>query len=190
MIQASHNTMTYLIPKYWIFRPFRFMAKCQEKTLEEQYKCGVRYFDFRIVFIDTIPHFAHGLITFKGDVYKYLDFLNSCEDKIYVRILNERNKNFNLFIDFCKEIQSKYSNIIFLEGVNKKDWRCVYNFETTCDKKTIDKYSSWNYDTSIGTGWYLDDLYPRIYAFCFNCHWREKYKNEDVYLLQDFVGVY
>lgn len=47
---ASHNSMTYLPIKKWWLKPFRFIAQCQNKTIEEQYQAGVRMFDIRIAF--------------------------------------------------------------------------------------------------------------------------------------------
>lgn len=190
MIIGSHNTMSYMKPKKWWMRLFRFMAKCQDKTIQEQYEFGARLFDIRLVFDkDGNVGFAHGLIDFEGDLDNILSYLDSCRDKIYVRILNERNKNFDLFKKKCMQIQLKYRHIIFYGGQNKKDWKQLFCFDNTCGT-CIDKYSSMNNDTNIGTGWHLDDLWPRIYAICFNKYWRKKYQNKNIYLMQDFVGVY
>lgn len=189
MILGSHNSMSYLKPRHWWCYPIRFAAKCQDKTIQEQYKAGARVFDLRVGFDkDGTPFFAHGLISFKGDVYQILDYLNSLEDKIYVRILNERDKNYETFIKFCIKVQLKYSHIMFIGGQNKKDWKQLFEFNHSLS--FIDKYSSWNNDTHLGTGWYLDDIFPRIYAFCLNKHWRDKYSKDNIYLLQDFVGKY
>lgn len=189
MILGSHNSMTYLKPKHWWLWPFRFMAKCQDKTIQEQYLCGARLFDIRIKFNkNNTPEFAHGIMTFKGDLFETLNYLNSLSDKIYVRIINERDKNYDLFKQLCMKIQLKYPHIMFIGGVNKKDWKQLFTFNYSLE--FIDKYSSWNNDTHLGTGWYFDDIFPRLYAFCLNAHWREKYNNENVYLMQDFIGVY
>lgn len=45
---ASHNSFTFLEPTKWWLKPFAFLWKCQDKTLEQQYKAGVRYFDVRV----------------------------------------------------------------------------------------------------------------------------------------------
>lgn len=191
MIIGSHNTMSYMNPKHWWMKPFVFMARCQDKSIQEQYEHGVRLFDLRFVFDKKGKiGFAHGLMSFKGDVDEVLNYLNSLPEQVYVRILNERDKNYDLFIDKCNQIQLKYQNIKFFGGHNKKDWKQLFVFNNAVNLPIIDKYSSCNYDTSIQTGWYLDDLYPRVYAFCLNKHWREKYEHQNIYLLQDFVGVY
>lgn len=190
MFLGSHNSMSYLKPKWFWFMPFRFIARCQDKTIEEQYKAGARLFDLRIAFDNNgTPFFAHGAIAFaKSSVYDVLKWLDSCDDKVYVRILNERNKNFGKFVQFCSYVQAEFKNILFVGGRNKKDWKQLFDFGNSLD--FIDKYSSWNNDTHLGTGWILDDFWPRAYAFCLNKHWKEKYKNQDVWLMLDFVGVY
>lgn len=45
---GSHNSMTYLQPRYWIFRPFAFLWRTQTKNLKEQIKEGVDYVDIRV----------------------------------------------------------------------------------------------------------------------------------------------
>ena len=166
------------------------MAKCQDKTIEEQYKAGARLFDVRVVFDKNgIPLPCHGMMKFKGNLYDVFEQMNNFDHPVYCRILNERNENFEEFIKFCIIIKLKYRNITFFGGNNKKDWKVLFEFDTKVPYY-IDKYSSWNEDTSIGTGWHLDDIWPRIYAFCFNKYWRKKYKDKDGYLLQDFIGVY
>lgn len=69
---GSHNSMSYLPPKHWFWRLFTPFWRCQNKTIEEQIKAGVEFFDIRVVW-DRKLHcwqFAHGLVQFgwkKGD---------------------------------------------------------------------------------------------------------------------------
>lgn len=94
---GSHDTMTYLPAKQWYLKPFKWMAKCQNKSMEEQFNVyGIRLFDFRIKFDKhNKPWFAHGWLKFKGDVYEYIDKLNemanTVEGPVYARILLESN---------------------------------------------------------------------------------------------------
>lgn len=190
MILGSHNTMSYSKPTKWWLRPFRFMAQCQSKTLEEQFDAGARLFDIRIIYKDGEYKFAHGLMEFTGDVWNALERMNNLGQYVYCRVLKERAGYESEFIKFCIEASLKYRNIRFYGGQNKKDWKQIYTFDYS-SPNSIDKYSSCNYDIKDKcTGWYLDDLFPRIYAFCFNKYWRKKYKDFDGYLMQDFVGKY
>lgn len=216
---GSHNTMSYLRPATWWGRLLRFTAQCQGKNIYDQFELGVRTFDLRVVFDKKTgePHFAHGLITYESaDVYGILDYLNmqAISDKlrkedepIYIRILNERNKDYDRFVSFCSGIEKEYKSLRFFGGHNKKDWRRLYTFKNP-DPSLIDKYSSCNNDlvyySCLGellrrlhlpvpvTGWHLDDLFPRIYAWAFNEYWRDVYDgtHPNDTLLQDFVGVY
>ena len=62
--------MSYLPPKHWFWRLFTPFWRCQNKTIEEQIKAGVEFFDLRVVW-DRKLHwwqFAHGLVRFGGTV--------------------------------------------------------------------------------------------------------------------------
>jgi hypothetical protein len=91
---ASHNSFTYLKPKKWWMRIGRFMAKCQSKTIQEQYeKYNARLFDLRVDFDknDNVI-LRHGLAVYKiteSELYSILDFLNTREDKVFLDITFE-----------------------------------------------------------------------------------------------------
>lgn len=63
---GSHNSLTsYSCP--WYLRVFNAFARCQSKTLEEQLKAGVQFFDLRIKMrADGSYCFAHGLMKYKA----------------------------------------------------------------------------------------------------------------------------
>lgn len=209
MVIGSHNSMTFASPQWWM-RPIAWTARCQSKSLSKQYAAGARMFDLRIVFKHvcdgTIPQFAHGLAIYDKSVWRTLTWLHNIvkntKEPIYVRIINEHNKDFKQFKEFCQDIEGIYDKLIFFGGNNKKDWSKLYTFKhEDIVPQIIDKYSSCNHDkceyedgtetkhVNI-TGSWLDDICPWIYARLFNKKWRTKYQNEDVYLLQDFVGKY
>ena len=182
---ASHDSMTYLKPNEWYLAPFKFMAQCQNKTIEEQYEdYGIRYFDLRIKFNrDCQPVFAHGMMTFKGNVWKILEYLNNKGEKVWVRLLLEISKSDEIqesaFSSFCKLIESKYTNLIFHNGRRKFDWKIVYNFsnpEPSLDQKV-----------SSMTWKVFDDWYPYIYAKMMNKKNLEIGTDKD-FLMIDFVG--
>jgi hypothetical protein len=189
---GSHNSMTYLPVKKWWMKPFKFIGQCQSKNIQEQYNYGARLFDLRIVFDKQgNPGFAHGSMDFDGDVFNILDLLNNFDHQVYCRLINERDKNYDKFKQFCMQVELKYNHIMFYGGRNKKNWEVLYQLNYT-DPEAVDKYSSWNNDVEGkgGTGYIWDDLFPRIYAILNNKKNREKYKNKDIYLLQDFLGKY
>lgn len=195
MILGSHNTLTYSKPRKWYMKLFAWTARCQSKKLVEQYNTGARLFDFRFVFNNEEPIIAHGFMEFDitalqlDYIFMFLD-VKSKREICWVRIINEQNKNKDIFIKFCETIKHKYPNIKFYGGRNKKDWRVLYDFGYG-EPKVIDKYSSQNNDVfkgkHNGSGWYWDDLWPWLYAKLNNKKWKERYKDQDVYLMQDFI---
>lgn len=63
---GSHNSMSYLPPKHWLWRLFTPFWRCQDKTIKKQIDAGVRFFDIRVVW-DRKRYcwqFAHGLVQF------------------------------------------------------------------------------------------------------------------------------
>lgn len=132
---GTHNSMTYLKPKKWYLHPFQFIAKCQSKTIQEQFNSGIRLFDIRISYDkNNIIEFRHGLIAYKGDVYNTLEWLNDQNTPIKIRIILEENKE-NLLqeIPFIKDINNfkkKYTNLTFYEGRRKFDWKQIIKLPT------------------------------------------------------------
>lgn len=193
---ASHNTMTYLKPSNILLYPFRFIARCQKLSLDEQINQGVRLFDFRISFNKKgNPVFTHGLMKFKlpkgismHSILFQLDCL-ACKEDVWVRIINEKDKDYECFSLYCNAIENSYKNIKFYGGYNKKGWKLLYSFKNQ-QPNVIDKYASWNNDVfNRGTGWLFDDIWPWIYAKLNNKKWRKKYANFDGFLMQDFIGI-
>lgn len=46
---GSHDTFTYLKTSNILAKLFTMFWRCQEASIEEQYKCGVRFFDVRVI---------------------------------------------------------------------------------------------------------------------------------------------
>lgn len=184
---ASHNSMTYLPPKKWYLYPFRFIARCQSKSIVEQYEhYNIRMFDLRIAFDkDGDPEFRHGLIAYKGDVYKTLQYLNSKKD-VSVRILLEKGNKLHevLFTLALADWQREYPNIKFFGGVKKKTWEPIILLPEGPTYE--DKYSSCNTNYTTGSIW--DDWFPWLYAK-FNNKKNIKKGTDKEYLMIDFVNI-
>ena len=198
---GSHNSMSYLPVRQWYLKPFWWMARCQSKTLMEQFcTYEVRLFDIRVRFDkkgDLV--FAHGPIEFKGSLD--LSHLNYYPERtgrpIYVRLILESNKPMKdqelqeeHFRYFCEDIQKEYPNITFFGGNRKYDWKEIYHFDT--DVQLKDLYSS---TTNIFGGpkdhWTakLDDLWPWLYAKLRNKKNIRNHKDEDGILFIDYVNI-
>lgn len=193
---ASHNTMTYLNPS-GIKKIFKSFSKCQEYDYIKQFEYGCVLFDLRVKFDKKgNPYFAHGKASYKSkNVYDVLKDFNdlaiAANDKIYIRMLLEEDDHETYFKQFCEYIKSTYNMLIFCGGWKAHDSGdgLVYDFKTdpNPESKLIGEYSSYN---NGGSGKLLDQLSPKKYAKKHNKKNIEKYKDQDVFLHLDFIGVY
>lgn len=186
MILASHNSLTYLSPKNPLAYLFRWMYRCQKKTIQEQYRDGVRYFDFRLSYDKRGNlEFRHGLVAFKTPKNKLnsiLKYLNATND-VTIRVVLERCKedvDNTLFILECRSMEYKYPNIRFVCGENVKTKEVVYQFKNKEDKPVYEKYSS-----VIGSK--FNGAWPWLFAHKHNKGFIEEYKDKDCYLMLDFI---
>ena len=187
---GSHNSVSYAKPKKWWMFPFRFMAKCQSKSIKEQYEeYGVRLFDLRIKFNKNgKASFAHGLIEYDIKIDDVLNYLNAL-DPIPVRILleNKEGEFEKEFKQWCKETKKQYPKIKFFGGRNKYSWKEIYKFKYK-GPEYLDKYSSNNTKGKKVTGTYLDDWWPWLYAKLNNKKNITK-GTEKEYILIDFIEI-
>ena len=152
---GSHNSLTYLPCRKWWMYLINWAAKCQSKTLNEQFHNGAKYFDFRIRFKDGKPVIAHGLIEYKGNIDYMVANLNYFaeyfKETIYLRFVLEYNK---IPEDFASQIASlvnlvryyrgKYPNITYTYVMSKwNEQKVATYYSKDIDTPTlIHKYSS------------------------------------------------
>ena len=152
---GSHNSLTYLPCRKWWMYLINWAAKCQSKTLNEQFHNGAKYFDFRVRFKDEKPVIAHGLIEYKGNIDYMVANLNYFaeyfKETIYLRFVLEYNK---IPEDFASQIASlvnlvryyrgKYPNITYTYVMSKWNEQKVatYYSKDTDTPTLIHKYSS------------------------------------------------
>ena len=96
MVIGSHNSWSFLKYKKWWMRLFKFMAKCQDANIYDQYeKYGVRCFDLRVKFDKNgKPIFSHGAFIYKyslDDILSDLSYINKKGD-CYVRVIHEARR--------------------------------------------------------------------------------------------------
>lgn len=175
-IIGTHNSMTYLPPEHWygwFMIPF---ARCQRKTIEQQWYDGARCFDLRIRFTKKgEPCFAHGLYECTHEV-KPIDVLVQLDKLIlrynqpaFVRLILEdpdkQNHNVFYFKQFCQE-WSKGNKMIRLFGGNRKgDWAQIVEFDY---KPNLTQYVG---SMMADARWY-EKAMPFAYA------WRRNKKNK------------
>lgn len=131
----SHNTFSYLPVRKWWMRPFAWLAKCQDKDINAQMEIADGM-DIRVRFDKAgIPHFAHGLIEYEGDVYDMLSRVDA-HARIYdryciARVLLEttpfmseleRINQKEMFDDFCYNIEYGLPRFDFYGGWPRDEW--------------------------------------------------------------------
>jgi hypothetical protein len=191
MILGSHNSWSYLKPKKWWMKAIAFTAKCQQKSIGQQYNdYGVRCFDLRLRFTNK-RHLvvAHGLIEYSITPEQLLDQLSMLNSlgNVCVRVLHEMRKGMSCSLDeilsfqnFCDYIVGIYPNIKFFGGDSSGDGTQHYHFENT--------YSCEGKHASVTPPKLLDDWLPKVYA---KLHNRDSYHegtSKDILFL-DFVDI-
>ena len=183
-IIGTHNSMTYLRPAHWygwFMIPF---ARCQRKSIEEQWDNGARCFDLRIRFTKQgEPYFAHGLYecTHKANPAHVLEELYKLmlrdNEQAFVRLILEdpdkQNYNVYYFEQLCRiweTHQARQSvtvnNVLRFFGGNRKgDWAQIVEFDY---KPNLTQY----------VGSMMDDArwYEKIMPFAYA--WRRNKKNK------------
>lgn len=175
-IIGTHNSMTFLCPAHWygwFMIPF---ARCQYKTIKQQWNDGARCFDLRIRFTKRgEPYFAHGLYecTHKvkpADVLRLLYRLSFRDNqRAFVRLILEdpdrQNHNVVYFKKFCQAWRKYYSAIHFFGGNRKGDWAQIVEFDY---KPNLTQYVG---SMMEDARWY-EKIMPFAYA------WRRNKKNK------------
>lgn len=189
IVGGTHNSFSYLPVKQWWLRPFAFIAKCQDKPIYHQIlECSA--LDIRVCFENNKIHFAHGAITYKGDVTEILKDSLIYFNRIrcgYVRIILEKYTDDNidiqniLFRNFCQWLKVSFPNIKFYGGNYKKTWERIYDFKSNVNENIIQYISSMTDDAR----WY-EKICPRLYAKRMNHINKKKVKDNCIHLF-DFI---
>lgn len=189
MIKGSHNTMTYLSPDNKIMNLFKWIYKCQIKSIVEQFGDGCRCFDLRLKWKNNKWIFAHG--SYKSSRHTWEEILNKLNGlavlnrtKIYIRFILEISKHNKEaeaeFIKLCKAVKDRYTPyLVFFEGRRKYDWMILYDFEY---------YPQIEQFVGSMKSWY-GKIWPWLYSFFNKKRDLEKASsyNDDVICLFDFV---
>lgn len=175
-IIGTHNSMTFLRPAKWygwFMIPF---ARCQRKTITQQWAAGARVFDLRVKF-DRCgnSHFAHGLYdcTYRRTPDGVLNTIERLrcfyKEDVYVRLILEDTKAENYQAEYfrkaCKLSEAKFPSIHFFGGNRKGDWAQIVEFDY---KPNLTQYVG---SMMEDARWY-EKFMPFAYA------WRRNKKNK------------
>lgn len=136
---GTHNSATGEKGKGWLSWLVTPFAKCQSKSIREQYEAGCRMFDIRVKWVEGRLHCAHGLWTSERLAYSILDEIDRMGNCIviltYEGSLNSyQEKN---FIESVRLMKATFPNITWREVCVKKGWKCIM-FRETKEKNTKD----------------------------------------------------
>lgn len=201
---ASHNSLSGTGLKNWWLYSFYFIGLCQTKSIESQFKAGVRLFDIRINSrLDNVLESAHGLLRFCGGIEETLEWLSKkaeeTGEEIWIRIILEQNYKMGnqperdkIFCNHCEYLEEKYGKLNFFCGRRKYDFEELYRFKNVAhEPRILELYSS---VTSLFKWWpnkfkILDDWCPFLYALINNRRIKKKYLGSTGYdyLMIDFI---
>ena len=131
---GSHDTFTYLEPCNSIFNSGKRWWKTQCKSIEEQYKFGVRFFDIRVCLdLDKdMPwrycwRYCHGIVNFNkykrtlNDICLYMDVY--FPEAIYRIVLEKGNSStIDLFVTETENLCKHYPNLWRVDIKSSKIW--------------------------------------------------------------------
>ena len=174
---GSHNTMTYLKPSNWLlYLGHLIMAKCQSKTWEEQISAGARVLDIRVLpeydkYNNLTWRYGHGLVKFSKakspNIYLIARTLNNkaklTHQDYYMRIILEKWKSetdVENFVMLCKSLEQAFTNVKFLGGNRKGDWRKCYTFSSDITDSNVNQPVS---SMAEDARWY-EKACPWLYA--------------------------
>ena len=138
---ASHNTFSYLQPRYKIFDLFKGFWRCQDKNINEQISSGVEYLDVRVRYTsEGMVRLCHGFVDYGNEyadlgalIYYYIWRNTSTKKhpkkKIHYRLILERGNRFSFEsdIDKIRWIEKTHNyNAVLDWVVIKNGWKTYY----------------------------------------------------------------
>lgn len=195
MILGTHNSATGGKLLWWL-KPFAWVinltSKCQDKTIQEQLKDGVSWFNLQVTFYKNKWLFSHGLALYKEDVLNTLEYISkfACIYRpIYIQLFLDRS------FWGKKDIEQFYILIHKLEGIERSNpYMYIQHIEIEPNSTVIkDKviHGEEHYWTlswaKENKGWLNKLPLPRYHAKKYN---KQYIKNcSHTYLMLDFYNI-
>ena len=139
---ASHNTFSYLQPRYKIFNFFKGFWRCQDLDIKEQLASGVEYLDVRVRYtFDCKVRLCHGFVDFGKEYNSLAELIEDCiykniptttkskKKKIHYRLILERGNRFSFESDTDEIMVNQIKdnlNAVLDWVVVKKGWKTYY----------------------------------------------------------------
>ena len=190
---ASHNTFSYLQPRYRIFNFFKGFWRCQDLDIKEQLASGVEYLDVRVRYtFDCKVRLCHGLVDYGKEYDSLAELVENCiynnipktksKNKIHYRLILERGNKFSFKSDTDKiRWMEKVHNInaVLDWVVVKKGWKTY--FQNFGNVTIVDEcFKNWN-------------IFNLIYALFGgnpikrHADKHDAYQNSNIILFRDYI---
>lgn len=187
---ATHNSSTGELAGTIgsvLLTPF---ARCQSKTLKEQFDAGCRLFDIRVKKVNGAWHCAHGPWITKRGAIDILSELNHFPECVAVDLTYEgstKDVSIEEFIEFANNCEEAFKYIIWggvaykygdkSKGI-KVDYKYIKKASSTYrgGKQGFLPLDGHSWHTYIPIPWLWDRIYSRPHKF-----------NEDKYTYVDFL---
>jgi len=178
---ATHDSLTGYPVKYWLLRPFNFMAKCQSKDLYEQFLDGSRSFDLRFAKHRGKWYAAHGAMIYDITLQEVIEILTSISNDsiIYFRVLCEdtffKKSDYRELYDLIKKyLKDESHNLKLLYVASKRNWNQI-NTDFTDETVSYDvwppvKNTNENLCGLVSRMYELETTNDKInFVCCYNC---------------------
>lgn len=201
MQYGTHNSGTAgpLVWWQWVFTwIFQIFSKCQDRSIEEQLKLGVKVFNLQIVWYRGNWHFSHGLCVYKEKFDDILDLLfeySTPENPIYFQLrldknffLGQNTDKFYELSDNLAQLCSPQSTVIMLFGYIEGSG--IYTYNSNLDIDLAERYWSLGWSKIEGNVKSWKDRIPLLkrHARLHNTSYKEIHKNNK-YLMLDFFEI-
>lgn len=156
----------------WLGTPF---ARCQSKTIAEQYEAGCRYFDIRVKYTKRGWICAHGIWESKRTLSHVLSQINTYGD-CYVMLTYEGESPED-FCDITDTFVTTYTGITFTcVNTKKPEWITLKTYNSVMFESDFVNLDGRSWHTYIPIPWLWKKIYKNNPVF-----------NEETFKLVDFL---
>lgn len=184
---ATHNSATGERSKNLLHALFTPFSKCQDKTIREQYDCGVRYFDLRV---DKDLVLCHGLWKANKDLPDLLiEMKKYVTETTYVTVTIERgypDEDIDSIANRIRKVLNLYGGLVKLVYIARKKpyWSIIKEYrKVSCVSNYLSVPSPREYLTLAYDDWRRYIPIPRILKKITP----KREFNEDCFTMVDFV---
>lgn len=97
---GSHNSFTYLPSTNWLYNRFQRLWRTQCKSIEEQYKFGIRFFDIRVYKEGNMWRLCHGAVNLSYyrlfSLHSLCNLFDTCYPDALYRIILEKGDTYDI----------------------------------------------------------------------------------------------